>query len=293
MSGNKANSFPVFLPIMPALCHLYETTYYAGNYARIIAASLLERKAAEPSTFDLAQDMAKSLGELGQEFRKHHDQLLDLIDETDGDGLVSAQSELDAHDDIIDDANVRIKQLLFISSPSANSPKRKILSRQQMRLEKTINAICEAVRPLTNTSDTCLIHHYEERLQAHKTELKELSASLLTMNLEESDDLYTMQNALESLTSECDLMIKRVRLTEPPTATAHLSASDTKGVKLPRLEAPTFDGKLTNWVPFLQQFDVAIHSQSTLSDVKKLAYLRNSRKDRSAKGIIGGLSSVW
>lgn len=27
--------------------------------------------------------MAKRLGELDQEFRKHHDQLLDLIDETD------------------------------------------------------------------------------------------------------------------------------------------------------------------------------------------------------------------
>ncbi len=32
---------PVFLPFIPALCSLRKTTYYAGNYARVIAASLL------------------------------------------------------------------------------------------------------------------------------------------------------------------------------------------------------------------------------------------------------------
>ena len=30
----------VFLPFMPALCSLRKTAYFAGNYARIIAASL-------------------------------------------------------------------------------------------------------------------------------------------------------------------------------------------------------------------------------------------------------------
>ena len=40
----------------------------------------------------------------------------------------------------------------------------------------------------------------------------------------------------------------------------------------------------------LEQFDVAIHRRTTLSDVEKLAYLRNSLKDGSAKGIIDGLS---
>ena len=32
---------PVSLPFIPALCPLLETTDYAGNYARIIAASLV------------------------------------------------------------------------------------------------------------------------------------------------------------------------------------------------------------------------------------------------------------
>ena len=99
--------------------------------------------------------MAKRLGELDQEFRKHYDQLLDLINETDEDGLESAQNKLDTHDDIIDDANMCIRQLLSISSSSANSPKHKVLSRQQSQLEKAVNVIREAV---IRTSDPYFRH---------------------------------------------------------------------------------------------------------------------------------------
>ena len=77
-------------------------------------------------------------------------------------------------------------------------------------------------------------------------------------------------------------MIKKLVVPDPPTSATPPTASDSKGVKLPKLEAPTFDGKLINWISFWQQFNVAIHSWSTLSDVEKLAYLRNSLKDGSA-----------
>ncbi len=94
------------------------------------------------------------------------------------------------------------------------------------------------------------------------------------MKLEDSDDLYASQHRLETLIFEC-----------------RPSASDSKGVRLPKLQAPTFDGKFTNWMSFWEQFDVAIHSRPTLSDVDKLAYLRNALKDGSAKGIMEGLSA--
>ena len=38
---------PVSLPFIPTLCPLLETTDYAGNYARIIAASLITNSAVE------------------------------------------------------------------------------------------------------------------------------------------------------------------------------------------------------------------------------------------------------
>lgn len=124
--------------------------------------SFLEGKTGEPATFDLAQGIAKRLDELDQEFRKHQYQLLDLIDETDEEALAKEQAELDGHDD------VRIKQLVAVSSSSAYSSKRKALSHQQARLEKAVISIRDAVRHLTTTSDNCLIRQYGERLYIYK-----------------------------------------------------------------------------------------------------------------------------
>ena len=252
--------------------------------------SILESKAADHTTLDLAQDAAKKLGELDREFRTHHYQLLDLIDEEDGEALAREQRELDSHDDVIDDTSVRIKRLIAtISSSSVDSSKCQTLSRQQSQLEKAVISVRDEVGSLTVTSDSCLIHQFGERLQAHKADLKELSAGLLTMKLEDSNDLYTSQHGLEKLIFECDLIIKKLLTPAVPSAATPPSASDSKSVRLPKLEAPTFDGKFTNWMSFWEQFEVAIHSRTTLSDIEKLAYLRNALKDGSAKGIIEGL----
>lgn len=53
--------------------------------------------------------------------------LLDLIDETDDDALDKEQAELDGHDDVVEDAHMRVKKLLAIASSSVNSSKRKAL----------------------------------------------------------------------------------------------------------------------------------------------------------------------
>ena len=115
---------------------------------------------------------------------------------------------------MVDEANARIKQLVTICSSSANSSQRKTITRRQSQLEKSVTSIRDAVTPLTTSSDACLIRQYEERLQVHKTDLRELSTSLLAMNLEDSDDLCTSQNGLEKLIFECDLIVKKLLVTE-------------------------------------------------------------------------------
>ena len=108
------------------------------------------------------------------------------------------------------------------------------------------------------------------------------------MNLEDTDDLYHPQHKLDDLLFDCELTIRKI---DTPPSPASSSDADHHGVKLPKLLAPTFDGNFTSWMAFWEQFDIAIHSRTTLSNVEKLAYLRNSIKDGSAKGIIEGLST--
>ena len=65
---------------------------------------------------------------------------------------------------------------------------------------------------------------------------------------------------------------------------------DSRGVKLPKLKVPTFNGDILNWRSFWEQFCVSVHNRPSLCDSEKLVYLQQSLKDGSAKGVIEGLS---
>ena len=65
---------------------------------------------------------------------------------------------------------------------------------------------------------------------------------------------------------------------------------DKEGVKLPRLDVPTFNGNLVNWTNFWDQFQISVHNRSQLSNSEKLAYLKHALKESPAKHAIQCLS---
>ena len=68
------------------------------------------------------------------------------------------------------------------------------------------------------------------------------------------------------------------------------TTSDGKGAKLPKIDVPTVNGNILFWRSFWEQFSVAVHNRTDLSDAEKLVYLRHVVKDGSAKRVIEGLS---
>ena len=89
---------------------------------------------------------------------------------------------------------------------------------------------------------------------------------------------------------DCALNIKKMLSSVPAPST--LSPS-SKGVKLPKLDVPKFDGEILNWTSFWEQFCIAVHDRTNLSDSEKLVlllYLQQSLKGGSAKSTIEGLS---
>ena len=66
--------------------------------------------------------------------------------------------------------------------------------------------------------------------------------------------------------------------------------TDSKEVKLPKLDVPMFDGNILNWKSFWEQFCVSVHNCTNLSDSEKLVYLQQALKGGSAKQVIEGLS---
>ena len=55
--------------------------------------------------------------------------------------------------------------------------------------------------------------------------------------------------------------------TEPSKLIVHT------GVRMPKMNIPTFKGNTMEWQNFWEQFEVLVHSRSHLSDPVKLAYL--------------------
>ena len=60
------------------------------------------------------------------------------------------------------------------------------------------------------------------------------------------------------------------------------------GVRLPKLDIALYNGDITCWIAFWEQFSISVHD---CKDIEKLAYLRNAVKDGSAKHVVEGLSS--
>ena len=59
--------------------------------------------------------------------------------------------------------------------------------------------------------------------------------------------------------------------------------------KLPQIHLPKFDGDLTKWQPFWDQYKAVIHDQDTLPTVSKFTYL-TSLLSGEARNVVAGLS---
>lgn len=63
--------------------------------------------------------------------------------------------------------------------------------------------------------------------------------------------------------------------------------SASRGPKIPKLELSTFEGELSNWLAFWEQFDGAIHKNPTLASTDKFHYLRRCLTGDAAAAIAG------
>ena len=250
----------------------------------------IERESGEPKTLELAQRMAQKLTDLDAEFRSHHHALIDLIE--DDDALSREQETLDAHDDLVTELSVRIKRVIATSSPSMNESARRIASRKLAHLQKSLDSIDSVVNDTSKAiTDMCLLQQYEERVVDINRELAKTRDDLHRMELDETDKLLEHQDQLESQVFNCSVKIKKLISSIPaPSETSTSLLSESKGVKLPKLNVPTFDGNILNWRSFWEQFCISVHDRTSLSDSEKLVYLQQSLKGGSAKGAIEGLS---
>ena len=250
----------------------------------------LEHESRDPKTPDLAERMAVKLSELDTDFRAQHHALIDLIE---GDEALERQQEtLDAHDDLVTELSVRIKQIISASSPSAINSSRRALSRKLIHIQKSIDSIASFVTDTSTAADTdvCLLRQYIEKAADINCDLAKVRDDLHHLDVDDTDELFGQQERLEGQVFDCSVNMKKLLFSVPASSVTSTPSSDGKGVKLPKLDVPKFDGEILNWRSFWEQFCISVHDRTNLSDAEKLVYLQQSLKGGSAKSTIEGLS---
>ena len=132
---------------------------------------------------------------------------------------------------------------------------------------------------------------HDEQLRDYKKELSDVNLKLLSPDLSSSDEPMTLHSRLGEALFASFLRIKELTRPLTPSTPSRSdptpASGDPKGVKLPKLDVPVFNGNILNWRNFWEQFSVSVHDRPSLSDSEKLVYLQQALKGGSAKGTIG------
>ncbi len=94
--------------------------------------------------------------------------------------------------------------------------------------------------------DLCLIRQHEEQLLEVNKELSEVSSTLLSLDLDESYELMVKLSTFEQNVFDYSLRLRRM-LQSLDSSASPAATPDTKGVKLPKIDVPTFNGHILNW----------------------------------------------
>ena len=141
---------------------------------------------------------------------------------------------------------------------------------------------------LTPPIEPLLLKQCREQLSDYKKDLSVLYDDLLANDIADEDELFILHSKLEKLLFNTSHKIKKL-LTVAPAESAS-TTTDSMGVKLPKLDVPTFDGNLIHWKQFWEQFSVSVHDRSNLSNAETIVYLQHAIKGGSARNAIEGLS---
>lgn len=160
-------------------------------------------------------------------------------------------------DDEVAALAVALQQLITAHSPSASNGLRKAASRQLTHINTSVSNISD---PLAVASDDiCLIQLNENEIKGHRIELSEIRKELMSLYLEDTDVLKVSMMIVEKALFDCSLKLHRLlqpNKTSDSSSTIISESNVNKGVKLPRIEVPTFDRNILSWRTFGEQFSV-------------------------------------
>ena len=128
----------------------------------------------------------------------------------------------------------------------------------------------------------------EEKLET----LKQLHVDAEMLELTSEDDLESEIQQAGDFRDEIYSAVVRLSPVSAPvpvsaTATPRTPPPADDRIKLPKLTILPFEGDITQWTPFWDSYESAIHQNSTLTEIDKFNYLRSLLKGTAREAISG------
>ena len=152
----------------------------------------------------------------------------------------------------MDDISAITVCLQALSTPADDvvpptSDHRRPLSRKLSRIQIGLKRVSEAVPNTDAPVEHSLLIQSQEELSDYKRDLAVLYDELIAKDIGEEDELSIMHSTLERELSDASRKIKGSLMATPIKSTSTPIKVDGTGVKLPKLDIPTFDGNVIHW----------------------------------------------
>ena len=181
-----------------------------------------------------------------------------------------------------------LTRLLKTGDPKANPQQTVAEFRSVMALirskQKTLSELNDQILDVTEETDVG-----EEIEEASRYELEiEIGIAKIQEHIEEVSQ-STNQSALNPNAPEYTHVQTHhspIESNSEHPSTIHSSAS-SHFHKLPKLNLPTFDGNILEWLPFWDSFTSAVHENPSLSEVQKFNYLKSQLYGEARESLAG------
>lgn len=146
-----------------------------------------------------------------------------------------------------------------------------------------IKAFVDAINQVNPSLSAQLIER-RSKLDQHWSDYDDIQTRLESIDETEENHRYAFEEAFYTLTGKIRELLQPASTSSVPRPVSRSSSTsvvtDTPEslahVRLPKLNLPLFSGKYDEWYPFFDTFNSIIHSNTSLTDIQRLQYLRAS-----------------
>jgi len=144
--------------------------------------------------------------------------------------------------DTSEELAARIQTVIDSANKRSPDEEYKVLSQKLARLQRSLAPADEALAALEGSErpDIPRMKLHDEQFQEYKKELTDIDIKLFSLEIGEVDDLMTQHTQLRKVLFDYSVRLRKLLKTHTPASTVTCTDGDTRGVKLPKLEVPTF-----------------------------------------------------